>query len=332
MSRITTQIRVYIIIMSRISRYQKTLLNFLQTKSFINKTTDPTKIILNDLLKLSDNIPAILCLTILNNQCKKCDLKIHGYYIASGIDIIMLIAKVCNNRDHFNGKYGADSIDNMITEVIGWFYQCIAQNIETLRLSKNGKIDPKIALMCMEYAIKYLPQITQKHTYNSDVMMKKTDILCFDLDSRCLSEYRKKNKLDRTILKQNIDDTYGSVCKLAICLGWIVGQGADHSISHLEKLGEKIGMFLKIYDDFKYLERDILNGKISFNFIVNYGIKEAYNELIEAKTDFIEESMKLGVETKTCKEIMDMIVKDIDNMVKDISVDMETQYDDVSMQ
>jgi hypothetical protein len=257
-------------------------------------------------------------------------LKIHGYYLASGIDVLLIVAKVCNNRDYFDDTYGSDNIDNMITEVISWFYQCIAQNIETLRVSKNGKINPKISLLCIEYAIKYIPLIIKKQKYISDIKMKKTDILCFNLNSKCISEYKKKKKLDRDIIINDINDRYGSVCKLAICLGWLIGQGNETKIKELEKLGEIMGLILKLYDDFRYLERDILNGKISLNFIINYGIKEAYIELIEAKTNFIEKTMMLGVETKTIKEIMDMIVKDIDEIVKDISVDMETQYEDIT--
>ena len=102
--------------MSRISRYQEVLLKFIKNKSFINETTESTKKIIYDLLELSDQIPAILCLTILNNQCKKYDVRIHGYYLASGIDMLTLIAKVCSSRDYFNNKYGEMQIDNMIID------------------------------------------------------------------------------------------------------------------------------------------------------------------------------------------------------------------------
>src|SRR5271169_6899008 len=99
--------------MSRISRYQEGILKFLKTKSFINETTETTKNILLELIELSDHIPAILCLTVLNNQCKKYDLKIHGYYLAAGIDALMVVARVCCNRDYFDDKYGQAAIDNM---------------------------------------------------------------------------------------------------------------------------------------------------------------------------------------------------------------------------
>jgi hypothetical protein len=329
--------------MSRISRYQEGILKFLKTKSFINDTTKTTKTILYDLLELSDHIPAILCLTILNNQCKKYDLKIHGYYLASGIDALMLVAKVCSSRDYFDDKYGSTVIDNMIMEVISCFYKCITQNIDTLRLSKNGNINSKLTQLCIEYSTRMMPMITQKNTYDSNEKMKKTDLLCMDLDDITYIQYKKKNRLEKDLLIDDTKKRYGSVCKLAMCLGWILGKGTDESLTklkdlgdektviRLEQLGDYMGAFLKLHDDFKYLRRDVQVGRFSLNYVINYGIKEAYSELTESKANFIEGSMTLDVETKTLKEIIDMIVRNIDEIVKDVSVDMDTQYDDVSV-
>lgn len=136
--------------------------------------------------------------------------------------------------------------------------------------------------------------------------------------------------LNREIILSDVRLRYGSVCRLAMCLGWLLGQGEEQELYGLEQLGTEIGIFLKIYDDFKYVERDIMIGKYSLNFVINYGIKEAYNEMTEAKANFIEGSMKMNIDTKTSKEIIDMIVKNIDEIVKDVSVDINTQYDDVS--
>lgn len=328
--------------MSRISRYQEGIMRFLKKQSFINDTTEKTKEILNDLLELTDHIPAILCLTILNNQCKKYDIKLHGYYIASGIDVLMLVAKVCSSRDHFDNKYGQVAIDNMIMEVISSFYKCITQNIETLRMGKNNNINNKLTQYCIEYSTKMMPYITYKNTYDSKEKMKKTDFLCMDLTTTQYKEYKKKNKLGKNILIEDIKKRYGSVCKLAMTLGWVLGQGDESAfnkirelsdiemVAKLEKLGDIMGTFLKIHDDFKYTTRDLKLGRYSLNYVINYGIKDAYSELIESKANFIEGSMILGIETKTSKEIIDMVIKDIDEIVKDISVDMETQYDDVS--
>lgn len=328
--------------MSRISKYQDGILKFLKTKSFINETTEQTKNILYELLEISDHIPAILCLTILNNQCKKYDIKIHGYYLASGIDVMMLLAKVCSSRDYFDNKYGQNAVDNLIMEVTSSFYKCITQNIDTLRMSKNGNVNVKLTQLCIEYAAKIIPFITQKGSYNSLTKMKKTDLFCLDITDSDYMNYKKKNMLHKDLLLEDMIKRYGSVCKLAMSLGWILGQGDDaiynkirdlseeKTISKLEKLGDFMGKFLKLHDDFTYIERDIKIGRFSLNYVINYGIKEAYIELIESKANYIEGSMILGVETKTSIEIIDMIVCKIDDIVKDASVDLNTQYDDVS--
>jgi len=317
-------------------------LKFLKTKSFINETTETTKNILLELIAASDHIPAILCLTVLNNQCKKYDLKIHGYYLAAGIDALMVVAKICCNRDYFDNKYGQTAVDNMIMEVTSSFYRCITQNIETLRLSKDGDVNAKLTQLCIEYSAKMMPLITKKNVYNSKEKMKKTDILSMELDSNTYLQYKKKNKLDKTVLFEDTRNRYGSVCKMAMSLGWILGQGDEaafnklrdlsdeKTVAKLENLGELMGKFLKIHDDFKFMERDIKVGRFSLNYVVNYGIKEAYGELVESRAEFTEGSTILGVGTRTSREIIDMVIRNIDEIVKDVSVDIETQYDDVS--
>jgi len=337
------QNRIYIVLaftkllMSRISKYQENVLKFLKTKSLITRTSETTRNILNCLLDLSDHIPAILCLTILNNQCKKYNLKIHGYYIAGAVDLMMLVAKVCCNRNYFDKLYGKDAIDNMINETVCWFYWSVSQNIETLNMNKNERHNPRTFQLCIEYSAKYIPRIIQKSEHVSTMRMKKTDIYSYNFEnSKILKEYKKKNRLDKLVLKQDLENRYGSVCCLAVCLGWLLGQGDEQVMEELEKMGQHIGVFLKMADDFKFMERDIITGNNngtsnqSTNYVVNYGIKEAYLEIIESKTSFLEQSMHIGCDTKTIKEIIDIVIKEVDQIVDDISVDINTQYDDCS--
>lgn len=328
--------------MNRINKYQESILDFLKKRSFINDMSKTTKTIIHELIdNHTDHFSAILCLTILKCQCYKNSIRTHGYYIASGIDILMIIAKICSCRGYYDKQYGALAVDNLIMESTMLFYKCITQNIETLRLSKSEPVNPKLAQLCIEYAAKMLPEITFKQAYDSDEKMKKTDLFCFDINSDLYSMYKTKNKLDRHVILKDTIRRYGSVCKLALCIGWTFGQNdndlsklksleEDTMVRHMESLSEHIGIFLKIYDDFTHYERDIAVGTNSLNYILNYGIKEAYTEMMEAKTNFIAGSMTLGIDTKTSKEIIDFIVKKISIIVKDVSVDMETSYDDVS--
>ena len=329
---------------SRINKYQEDLDKFLKTKSFIKDTSKMTQNIINNVLELTEHFPAILCLTILNNQCKKIDIKIlHGYYIASGIDILMLVTKICNNRDYFNSIYGSINIDNMITETTNYFYKCITQNIEILRDSRDGIIHNRLTQLCIEYATKLMSSITFKNNLSSNNKMKKTDLFCMSNINEFYNDYKKKNKLDENIIIEDTNKRYGSICKLAVILGWVLGLGDDtclnkikslsdnKEINNLEKLADDIGLFLKIYDDFKNIVRDIKIGQYSMNYVINYGIKQSFIKLTETKTKFLEGIVILKIETRTIKEIIEMVMTNVDEIIKDVSVDMNTQYDDVSM-
>jgi len=328
--------------MSRISGYKQSIVKFLKTKSFINDTTPTTKNILLELIDLSDHIPAIICLTIMHNQCKKKDTKAHIYYIASGIDMLMSVAEISDNRSYYDAKYGVTEIDNMIYEVICNFYKCITQNIETIRMSLKDpdELNSKIIQLCIDYSVKNIPIVMQKNSIESKDLMKKTDLLklCIDYDN-----YKKKNRISKDLIMQNIKNKYGTVCKMAMTLGWTFGKcveisnskikslNDEKSIGKLEILAEQIGMILKIHDDFKNIERDIKYGKHCYNYVVNHGIKEAYMDLVEAKALFLEGTYNMGIDSKTLKEIIDTVIEKINIIVKDASVDMETQYDDVSV-
>jgi hypothetical protein len=161
------------------------------------------------------------------------------------------------------------------------------------------------------------------------------------MDNKLYAAYKKKKIIDKSVIISETNDRYGSVCKLAMCLGWAIGQDDVSTfktfdlhdiemIKNLENLGNLFGLFLKLHDDFKNVNRDIIEGNITRNFIVNYGIKYAYSELVEVKAELIEKCMLLGIETKTSKEIIDTIVKNVDHIVKNVSVDIDTEYDDVS--
>lgn len=328
--------------MNRITRYQNDIIRFIKTKNFINETSATTQRILNILLEQNDHIPAILNLTILNTQCKKNDIKIHGYYLASGIDLLMILAKICGNLDYYYNIYDKYSIENLIVDVTTLFYKCIIQNINTLRLSKEENINPKLTQLCIEYATKMLPLITRKTSYGSINKMRKTDILCMNINDKNYTSYKTKNLLEKDDLIKDMVQRYGSVCKLAMSLGWIFGQNDDNTlnklsdlsddktIQKLEKLGEHMGNLLKLTDDFKSIDRDMTYEKHSLNYVVNYGIKEAYIELIKSKNDFIEGSMILDIYSETGKEIVDNIFDNVGNILNDISVDLNTQYDEVS--
>jgi len=317
--------------MSRVGRYQENISKFLQTKSFINKTSTITKKILTELMIGYDHVPAMLCLTVLNSQCKKYNIKLHGYYVAGCVDVLMILAKVCCNRPYFNKLYGTANLNNLIIEVINWTYCSIYQNIETLLMNKGERYNPKTTQLCIDYCVKLIPKIVQVCDYTSNKRMKKTDIYSYKpSDADFWKKYKNKALLDKTTVTNEIDNRYGSVCCLSVCLGWILGQGDESALGEIEKLGKYCGILLKMSDDFRYLEQDITEGHVSTNYVINFGIKETYTAIIEAKANLIEELLKNKIDGKTLRDAIDVIIRMVDDIVSDISVDMNTQYDECS--
>ncbi len=267
--------------MSKITKYQENMNKFIQTKSFINKTSPTTREILTSLLRTSDHIPAILCLSVLNSQCKQYNIRIHGYYIAGCVDTLMALAQICCNKSYFDETYGATALSNLISEVINWTYWSVFQNIETLMMNKNDRYNAKTSQLCIEYCVKYISKIANISDHTSNKRMKKTDIYsCKSLPNEFWKKYKTKKLLEKTVIMQDIENRYGAVCCLAVCLGWIIGQGDETVLNDIENIGNQCGILLKMADDFKYMERDISYGNTSVNHVINYGIKDTYIEFI----------------------------------------------------
>ena len=329
--------------MFRQSRYIEGITNFWLTKSQLF-LTNSTKIIINDFMKDPVLfIPSVLTLSVLNNQCKKNNVKVHGYNLAVSISILHIVAIINCNRFFYETVYSSIDIDNMIMESVNFFYKCLSLTIDIIRVNKNGNLNSKLLQLCIEYSAKCITQITYKHNIVSTDKMKKTDLFCLESCEKKYDEYKKMYRVKNETILECIKSTYGNVCKLGMCLGWIIGNNNEtlvmklkelndnKHILHIEKIGENFGKFIKLHDDFINIEKDISGLKHTLNYVVNNGIKESYTEMIETKTSLIEGSMKMGIDTKTNKEVIDSLMENIKNTVKDVSVDMNTSYDDVSV-
>lgn len=320
--------------MSRITKYQEQIRDFLKNKSFIKNTRASTKHIIIDMADDSDHFPGVLCLTIINHRCKQDGTKMHGYHIAAGIEAIMMVAKILNNRTYYDSLYTEECTANMITDVISWFYNCLAENIKTLKLSNDDKVDAKtllnIMIKCTSYTAEKISKIMEQKKYNTYSKMKRTDIFCIDFEEESIDNYRTMKRLDQHTIIKNINDTYGMVCRMAVCLGWLISLGDDCDFKELESLADNMAMIIKMHDDFKNYKRDMRYGDFCTNYIVTHGIKEAMTLFDEAIIEYAEKCVTIGIEIKTCNEIVKVITDYISEATEDMSVDIDTEYDDMS--
>jgi hypothetical protein len=71
--------------MSRIERYQDGINNFI-----INKTSTSIDEIIKNKILSTDHLLGIIMASIINLNTKKTNYKVHGYYSAAGIDLLIL--------------------------------------------------------------------------------------------------------------------------------------------------------------------------------------------------------------------------------------------------
>jgi hypothetical protein len=322
--------------MSRITKYQEYIRDFLKKKSFIKNARPSTRNIIADMSDSSDHFPGILCITIINNRCKQGGIKMHGYHLASGIEALMMVVQIINNREYYDAKYTNPHVSNMITDVISWFNDCLIENIKTLTLSNEDKVDVKaimsIMTKCINYSAKRISRLLEHKSYEdkSITNMKKTDIFCVDFEDDSIDNYKTMKRLDRETMIDNIGGTYGTVCRLAVCLGWLIGMGDDQNIKDLELLADNMAMIIKMYDDFKNYKRDMRHGEFCTNYVVAHGFKEAIILFDEFNIQYAENCVSMGIETKMWNEIVKIITEYIMDATSCISVDVETEYDDMT--
>ena len=118
--------------MSRISRYQDSVSRFIKTKSAYSEIIKNYNV-LENIIKINDHASSIILLTVMNGQCKKRKIKAHhGYYIASGIDLMMTMVILNDNINYFKNRYGKILIKNFIKQAPMYINQSYIQNSDIL--------------------------------------------------------------------------------------------------------------------------------------------------------------------------------------------------------
>lgn len=321
--------------MSRLSRYQESISKFIKKNclSYIIQNSND-EILCNkieNILQKCDNLISIILSTVLNSQCKKQKVSLHGYYCATAIEMLMIITNIKDNPTYFENEYGYIYITKINKLFLSFLNICLSQNIEYIQTSTNKDKINKI----FHQTIKILNQKTF-NIIDDDIMeyenepIKKTDLLNLNYNNiknpkKIISEIIpiKKDSLHKYIKRK-----YGNICQLSLIIGWLLGYGDEKYISNLEKIGIYLGFIVKISYDFKNIERDLLfmnSQKNTTNFIINFGIQEAFETFFQNKIKFIEGCMNLDIYTNTIKEIIDFFEDDIDIIIDKMPADMKSQ-------
>jgi len=316
--------------MSRISRYQESMGRFIKNKSCINDLQDQhIKTYIFEIISEFDHVASILLLTVLNNQGKKNGMTLHGYYIASSIEIMMVIIKLLDNERKYSKKYGSRNVQRMIAELVGLINICLSQNIESVQPHYSKEKALKIFHTCTRMINKRLAKLISNESLEVDKKIKTTDIIKYHFTDvqKIKQKLVKLKQVKEPSLTSFINDKYGSVCQLSLELGWLLGGGDEKTLPSLDKVGTYFSMMIKLASDFLNIESDIDDSECyTKNYVVNYGFQNAFEQFINNKQKFIEACILLDIYTNTVKEIVDLIENKVDEIIDKSSPDMKSHY------
>lgn len=316
--------------MSRISRYQESILKFIKTKSPYSELTKFNNSEVESLISISDHEASIVLLTVLNCQNKKKKIKSHhGYYMSSGVDLMMVNVMINDNIDFYKKEYGEINVKNLLNQSPSYIYECLSQNLETLNNMAEKDKFFKVQKRIYSYLHKKMLDITKCDNFIGNEYVHRTDIIKYNFSNKNLinTKYKKLKIVEKELLIDYVDRTYGSVCQSAFVIGWLLGLGDEKHINNLEKMGSYLGLLIKLANDFNFLERDIENSEnISLNLIVNFGIFECFDLFDESKNKLLEGCLKLDIYSITIKEIIDNIERKFDEKLKNAELDLNSKY------
>lgn len=315
--------------MSRISRYQESMNKFIKNKSCITTLDGNIRLAFNNICDECDHMVPIILLTVMNYQSKKHKMSLHGYYMGCGIELLMTMARIIDNKMYYQKKLGESSCNKLITKISSLVNICLSQNIEHIQAALTKEKAIKVFHTTCKILNNKLFDLLDEDIIDRGDVIKKTDVLKYNFNKidnpKELLLKIKRSKKDS--LLNYIQRKFGTVCQVALIMGWLMGGGDEKMVTSLEKMGGYLGIMMKISYDFLNLERDLKTEKdYTNNYIINTGIQDGFELFIDSKVKFIEGCMTLDVYTNTVKEVIDVIEVRVESFIDNTVPDMKSQY------
>lgn len=329
--------------MSRLSRYRDSLNRFIKDRSCIfNKNNLPDKNVeslLYDQIKNSDLILPILLLTIMNNQNKKNNVTLQGYYMASCIEFLNVYLNITSNKNMFIEKYGIDNYNKIINYLVMSANKSLYKNLEVVKRNIDSDKAVNIFINCLNI---YSEKMSHSYvcydfdnykTESSSKSKDRQDVIKWYLknDIDLIKKFKTIEPLSKTSFDEYMNKKVNGITELSMYLGWIIGCGDLKTIKKLKNITKYFSYIYKISLDFHNIKKDISEyNDHSTNFIINFGLLEAYDTFLTNKQKFIQEAIQLDIFTNTIKEIINFIENRVDKIVDQTSPDLKSNYSNIT--
>ena len=326
--------------MSRILKYRESLNKFIKDKSCLvdDKTLDAVNLKNNiiDCVKKSSFRFSILLLTTMNNQNKKNHVTMQGYYAATSIELINVYISYKEDCKNMIKNDGYDLYYGSLNTISNYCLKSVTQNLDSIKNHLSPGNIMNVATNSINTYINTINIINknQANQMTSNDKVAHKDVIKWYLkdDQSLVTKFNQIKQLTKESLNDYIDKKYTIVCEMALTLGWIMGGGDIKEINKLKKPAKSFAIMIKISDDFINIEKDIRNplGNMTYNYIINYGLQESYEQFMVNKEKFIQDAMVMDLFTSTIKELIDEIEANVDEIIDQTSPDIKSSYSSVS--
>lgn len=340
---------------SRLNLYQKSIKKFIINQSILENHS--MKDNFNDLMENDDFILPITTLTIMNGQHKKNSIETsHGYDAATGIELLFILFKIFeyDKKIETNAIYNiSQQLKNILIPLsLTITNQSIVRNINMIEQyeknvhlgssddinSKSNKINKRSCLFCMNYANMKIQKILENiNSVGAKISDTKSDTKIKHLQTSEFKNYHFTDKalceklpnikiIPKDKLLYYIENSYGELSRIAIILGWVLGGSSIDMINNLERIGYHLGFLIKLSSDFSNIEKDINNcisNNTTFNYIINYGLQNAFEFFDDSKKKFIEGLLALHISSNTIREFINVLESKVNNAIELSSPDIK---------
>jgi hypothetical protein len=320
--------------MSRLIRYKESLSRFINEKSSILKSLPDDSVIphMQHKIKDSDYILSILFLTTMNSQNKRNKVLMQGYYIASGIEMLQLLLDLIEHEHDIVEKYNQNIYHKLTNFLIIISQKMVCMNLDSVKRFLSPELTGTVFLNIMSHyndAISYNTLFRENLIEVTDGAPHQ-DLLRWYIkdDTELQNKFSELKQVNRESLTNYINNKIGTLCELAVCLGWMIGCGEDKDLSKVKKISKYFTMFYALSKNFMTIEEDIKNSKnrICLNYVVNFGLQDSYELFMYNKEKFIEETMILDIYTSTVKEIVDYVESRVDQIIDKTEPDLKSNW------
>lgn len=335
--------------MSQISKYQEGIKKFIKENSVKYKVLDENlethQKIIEKINFTSDFLPSIISLTVMNGRCKEINEEskdsravFHGYHLASGIDICLLIAIICDKHYLVMKNIDAEQVSSYLLDLHSLVMNSYSSNFNDIVKSMGKRKMPElieVAQFCQTYISSKMREITKisinEKTCAGCLKIKKTDFVTFgnfgNDEKKLLDKYKSLQYLSESSIEDLIYSKYGAVCQIAFVCAWMLGLGNQNYVKDLEEVGLSLGFMIKTMIDFEDIIADLTECKtFSTNVVINFGIKNIYEKFFEHKTKMIEILTKLDLYNKTIRGVVDWIDERVENCLEKTKIDEKFSY------